>query len=125
MKKVTQIILLSIFAFFVSACGQKSGPGATMVQMWEKICQSKSLTPMSEYTAPESQKLVDMVVAMSTDPKKGTEIMTNINSQCSQKITVVSEQITGETAEVVLSTDNKATKLRLVEGKWKMVIDKK
>ncbi len=125
MKQVVQIALITAFALFATACGQKSGPGAAMVEMWDKICQGKNLAPMKDYAAPESQKLIEAIVEMSADPKKGPEIMGNITKQCGQKVTVVSEKITGETAEVVLSTDNKPTKLRLVEGKWKMVIDKK
>lgn len=123
MKRFTLPMVFALTGALVS-CGS-SGPGAALLEMHEKMCKANSLQPIVEYTAPESQAMVGMVVAMSEDPKKGPQIKADLEQKCKTGIKVVSEKIDGDTAVVVLSSDNKPTDMKKIDGKWKMVISKK
>lgn len=123
MKKCS-LILFTLF--LTSGCIFSKGPGDTLVEMRSKMCSSHSLQPMIEYSAPESQAAIGMIVGMAEDPKKGPDIKAKLEESCKKgKLSVVKEEINGETATVVLSDDGKPQTMRKIDGKWKMVISKK
>lgn len=124
------LILTSVLlATTLAACGNGSkGPAETLQEMFNKVCEAGSPQPMLEYTAPQSQAIFASLLAMSEDPKKGAEMKKNIAEECEGKLskqTVKSEKIEGDTAYVLMDDDEKPTKMIKIDGKWKMVIDKK
>jgi len=65
-------------------------------------------------------------VSMMTDPKKGPKLKKELADKCSKgKLTVISENIDGDTASVTLSNNKKPTEMVKIDGKWKMVVNKK
>ena len=123
MKNYSLILVTSILA---TGCIFTKGPGDTLVEMRSKMCSSHSLQPMVEYSAPESQAAIGMIVGMAEDPKKGPEIKAKLEESCQKgKLSVVKEEIHGESAIVVLNDDGKPQTMRKIDGKWKMVISKK
>ena len=120
---LTSVLLATILA----GCGNGSkGPADTLLEMHSKMCESNSYQPLLDYTAPQSQALVGTVVSMMTDPKKGPELKKELADKCSKgKLTVISENIDGDTASVTLSNDKKPTEMIKIDGKWKMVVNKK
>jgi hypothetical protein len=113
-----------VLALALTACGS-SGPGATLLEMRKKMCEAKDLTPMVEYTAPESQAMVGMLAGMFNDPKKGPKLKADLEESCKSKLEVTSETIDGDTATVKLNDGKEATTMKKIDGKWKMVISKK
>ena len=121
MKIIKAISVVPVL--LLTACGSQ-GPGETLTEMRQKLCDQKSLMVMVEYTAPESQPLIAMVAQMSQDPKKGPEIKENLASECKEEFKIEKVDIQGDTAVVYVQGDDKPTKMRKVEDKWKMVLDK-
>lgn len=121
------LILTSVLlATTLAACGSGSkGPADTLLEMHSKMCETMSYQPLLDYTAPQSQALVGTVVSMMADPKKGPELKKELADKCKDKMTVVSENIDGDTASVTLSGDKKPTEMIKIDGKWKMVVNKK
>ena len=108
----------------LTACGSQ-GPGDTLVEMRKKMCDKQSFSVMTEYAAPESQAVIGMIAQMSEDPKKGPDMKQKLLSECKTPVKVEKEQIDGDKATVYLAGDSKPTMMKKVDGKWKMVIDKK
>jgi hypothetical protein len=121
LKLFKRLGILSIL-FFVSC---SKGPGSTYIEMEEKVCAARSLSPMLEYTAPESQATVSTLVSIM-DTSKGQTIMNKLDKNCTdKKIKIYKEEIDGDTAKIYLDKDSGPIKMRKVEGKWKLVFDKK
>ncbi|MEY4285263.1 MAG: hypothetical protein RL111_1938 [Pseudomonadota bacterium] len=113
-----------MLALALTACGS-SGPGSTLLEMRKKMCEAKNITPMVEYTAPESQAVIGMAAAMFNDPNKGPKLKADLEESCKSKLEVVSEKVDGDTALVQLNDGKEPTTMKKIDGKWKMVITKK
>ncbi|NBO15244.1 MAG: hypothetical protein EBV20_08930 [Betaproteobacteria bacterium] len=113
-----------MLALALTACGS-SGPGSTLLEMRKKMCEAKNITPMVEYTAPESQAVIGMAAAMFNDPTKGPKLKADLEESCKSKLEVVSEKVDGDTALVQLNDGKEPTTMKKIDGKWKMVITKK
>lgn len=110
----------------LTSCGWMSkGPGDTLLEMHSKMCKSMSFQPMLEYTAPQSQAIVGTILSMAEDPKKGPEMKGDLEAKCKVGVKVLSEKIDGDSASVTLSDEKKPTDMVKIDGKWKMVINKK
>ena len=123
-KAVSVIVGFAVLP--LASCGWVSkGPGDTLLEMHKKMCDTKSFQPMVEYTAPQSQAIVATALAIAEDPKKGPKMKEDLASRCNTGIKVLSEKIDGDSAVVTLSSDKKPTDMIKIDGKWKMVINKK
>lgn len=121
MKTIRSICVLSVL--LLAGCGSQ-GPGETLLEMRKKLCDTNSPAVMLEYTAPESQPLVAMVSQMAEDPKKGPDIKRRMAAQCVTELKVEKVDVDGDRAVVFVQGDAEPTKMRKIDGKWKMVIDK-
>ena len=114
--------LLTMIAFctlsFLSACGN-TGPGHVAIEMFTKVCKENKYDVMMEYVAPESNAI--MGFGLQFMEKEGPPAEQDF---CKQPITLVSETINGEVAEVILSHEGKPMHWKKVDGKWKMFIKK-
>lgn len=120
----TTLFLIAISTMLLAACSKVPGPGDTVLEMYKKMCETKSIRPMAEYAAPESMALIGMAVQMAEDKDKGPKMNGELAQRCAKGIKVKEEKTEGDTAVVVLQDDEKPTTLRKIEGKWKITISK-
>lgn len=110
----------------LTSCGWMSkGPGDTLLEMHSKMCKTTSFQPMLEYTAPQAQAMVGTILALAEDPDKGPKIKADLEAKCKSGVKVLSEKIDGDSASVTLSSETKPTDMIKIDGKWKIVINKK
>jgi hypothetical protein len=113
-------VLFSSLLLLVVGCGPGSGPGATAVEMFKKVCASNDYNAMLDYVAPESSALLAMGLNFAKMDGKAA----NEKPICKQEIKVVSEQISGDTAVVTISGDGDPTNWKKIDGKWKLYVKK-
>jgi hypothetical protein len=119
MKHRIFVTFASVLAIsMLSACGA-SGPGQTAVEMYEKICKENRFEVMLDYVAPESTALLG--IGLQFMKKEGSPAE---QALCKEPVKLVSENINGDVAEVVLSSGGEPMHWKKVDGKWKMFIKK-
>ena len=115
----------SIFLIIAFTLNCSKGPDDIYIEMWKKICEEKSIHPMIEYTAPESVPLVSMFVGLTQDEKKGPKLRNGIEEGCKKDdIYKVSDVVIKDDIGTFKNFEGKEIKMRKIDGKWKMVLDK-
>jgi len=116
--------IIPLTALFFSACSNAPSPSDTVTEIYKKICAAKSIKPMIDYAAPESQPLLTMAAELYEDKDKGPKLKADLAERCEKGIKVKEEKVSGDTAVVVMLHDDKPMDLRKIDGKWKVTISK-
>jgi hypothetical protein len=126
MKHSKMIFTIIVFAI-ISGCAK--GPDDLLLSIRKDMCDSGSLDPMVKHAAPESAALLGTLQVMMAEPGKREGIKADIEKNCAAEGNpeVISTEIDGDSALVVVKYANGKTeesKLRKVDGEWKLVIEK-
>ncbi|MDP1959963.1 hypothetical protein [Hydrogenophaga sp.] len=119
MKLFLKNFLLSSFLLLIAGCGSGNGPGATALNMYKEVCAKNDFSEMLKFVAPESAPLMQLGINMMKDDGEPKD-----QEMCKQEIKLISEKITGDTAIVNISLQDKPMDWKKVEGKWKLYLKK-
>lgn len=123
MKNTPIIALIACASVVILAGCSKSSPSDTAIAMRTEMCKTKDLSSMNKFLTEESKPVMEMASKLMSSPEKKAMMDKNLTETCAKPAKVVSEKVTGDTAEVTLEGD-KPMKLKKVDGKWLVVISK-
>jgi hypothetical protein len=123
MKTSSILAVAACAALTILAGCSGNTPGDTALAMRADMCKTKDMGSMTKYLTEESKPMMEMVTKLASSPEKKAMMDKNLTETCAKPAKVVSEKITGDTAEVTLEGD-KPMKMRKVDGKWLVVISK-
>lgn len=115
------IFVLTLLFLMLSACSNR--PGEMVEEMQDVLCDDGQIAAMLPYVTPSSVQTINMLSALTDDPRKGAQVKNEIQSSCQNKDEIVKEEIKGDFA-VVTFASGKTQRLQKIDGEWKAIISK-